>query len=101
MYARSGSKRLDREVAIKILPADFSHDEQLKIRFEREARTISQLTHPHICTLYDIGAENGVSYLVMELLNGESLADRVGRGPLALADVLRVGTQIAEALAHA
>src|SRR5437763_15696081 len=68
--------RLDRSVAIKILPSEFANNAQLKIRFEREAKTISQLTHPHICTLYDVGSENGVEYLVMELLDGESLADR-------------------------
>ncbi|HXI13692.1 MAG TPA: protein kinase, partial [Thermoanaerobaculia bacterium] len=64
--------RLERSVAIKILPAEFAADAQLKIRFEREARTISQLSHPNICTLFDVGD----GYLVMELLEGESLADR-------------------------
>ena len=86
--------RLDRSVAIKILPARLSEDAQLKLRFEREAKTISQLNHPHICTLYDVG-EN---YLVMELLEGESLADRLNKGPLPLDQVLRYGAQIAEAL---
>src|SRR5881275_4414 len=70
--------RLERNVAIKVLPANFAEDAQLRLRFEREAKTISQLNHPHICTLYDVG-EN---YLVMELLEGESLAERVARGPL-------------------
>jgi eukaryotic-like serine/threonine-protein kinase len=93
--------RLDRSVAIKVLPAALAHDAQLKVRFEREARTISQLSHPHICTLHDVGSDNGVSYLVMELLDGESLAARVARGPLPLADVLRYGAQIADALADA
>jgi Tol biopolymer transport system component len=93
--------RLDRSVAIKVLPSALAHDAQLKVRFEREARTISQLSHPHICTLHDVGSENGVSYLVMELLEGESLAARIARGPLPLAEVLRYGAQIADALANA
>src|SRR5437667_2705719 len=65
--------RLDRGVAIKVLPAEFAENAQLKMRFEREARTISQLNHPHICTLYDVGD----GYLVMELLDGQSLADKL------------------------
>src|SRR5947209_409843 len=86
--------RLDRSVAIKILSEDFAKNGQLKIRFEREAKTISQLNHPHICTLYDVG-EN---YLVMELLEGETLDERLARGPLPIEEVLRYGIQIAEAL---
>ena len=89
--------RLDRSVAIKVLPAEFAQNAQLKMRFEREAKTISQLQHPNICTLFDVG-EN---YLVMELLEGESLAQRLARGPLPLADVLRYGAEIAEALDRA
>jgi eukaryotic-like serine/threonine-protein kinase len=89
--------RLDRTVAIKFLPAELAKDSQLKLRFEREARTISQLEHPHICRLYDVGDD----YLVMELLDGESLADRLARGPLPLADVLKYGAQIAGALHRA
>jgi predicted Ser/Thr protein kinase len=89
--------RLDRSVAIKILPPDFAKDAHLKLRFEREARTISQLEHPHICRLYDVGED----YLVMELIDGESLADRLGRGPLPLAEVLKYGSQIASALDRA
>src|SRR6266568_2841312 len=80
---RARDTRLDRSVAIKILPAEFAQDVQLKTRFEREAKTISQLSHPHICALYDVGD----NYLVMELLEGESLADRVARGPLPIAEV--------------
>ncbi len=116
---RGRDTRLDRSVAIKILPAEFAQNAQLKIRFEREAKTISQLNHPHICMLYDVGeavisggpptsaagaAEvrgaplSGVSYIVMELLEGESLADRLARGPLALNEVLKYGVQIADAL---
>ena len=82
--------RLDRSVAVKILPADFSGSAQARLRFEREAKTISQLSHPNICTLYDVG-EN---YIVMELLDGETLADRVERGPMPLADVFKFGAQI-------
>ncbi len=89
--------RLDRSVAIKVLPTEFSSNAQLKLRFEREAKTISQLSHPNICTLYDVGD----NYLVMELLEGESLADRLSKGPLPLADVLRFGAQVAEALGKA
>ena len=91
---RGRDTRLDRSVAIKILPADFAQNAQFKLRFEREAKTISQLNHPNICTLYDVG-EN---YLVMELLEGESLAERVAKGPLPLEQVLRYGVQIADAL---
>jgi eukaryotic-like serine/threonine-protein kinase len=94
---RARDTRLGRDVAIKILPAEFAQDAKLKIRFEREAQTISQLSHPNICTLFDVG-EN---YLVMELLEGESLADRLTRGPLPLTDVVRIGMQIAEALGKA
>jgi Tol biopolymer transport system component len=93
--------RLDRSVAIKILPAAFADNAQLKIRFEREAKTISQLTHPNICTLYDVGNEGGVEYLVMELLEGDTLADRLARGPLPMRDVLRYGREIAAALDRA
>src|SRR5881398_1861459 len=93
--------RLDRSVAIKVLPAEFAQNAQFKIRFEREAKTISQLTHPHICTLHDVGNEAGVEYLVMELLDGESLADRLTKGPLPIEQVLRYGIEIAEALEKA
>jgi serine/threonine protein kinase len=98
---RARDTRLEREVAIKVLPESLAANAQFRARFEREAKTISQLNHPNICTLYDVGEQNGVSYLVMELLQGESLADRLSRGPLPLADVLRYGTQIASALDRA
>ncbi|HEY8130307.1 MAG TPA: serine/threonine-protein kinase [Thermoanaerobaculia bacterium] len=91
---RGRDTRLDRSVAIKILPASFAENAQFKLRFEREAKAISQLNHPHICTLYDVGD----SYIVMELLDGESLADKLAKGPLPLEQVLRYGTQIADAL---
>lgn len=89
--------RLDRSVAIKFLPPELARDSQFKLRFEREARAISQLEHPHICRLYDVGDD----YLVMELLEGESLEERLARGPLPLADVLKYGAQIAGALDRA
>src|SRR5918994_1775011 len=89
--------RLDRRVAIKILPAELAQDPEFKSRFEREAKTISQLNHPHICTLYDVGDD----FLVMELLEGETLADRLERGPLPLSEALKYGAQIAEALDRA
>ncbi|MEO6487044.1 MAG: serine/threonine-protein kinase, partial [Thermoanaerobaculia bacterium] len=103
---RAHDTRLERNVAIKILPADLAHSSQFKLRFEREAKTISQLNHPHICTLYDVGeatAADGttLSYLVMELLDGETLAERLTRGPLPVHDVLRYGIQIAGALDRA
>lgn len=98
---RARDSRLDRSVAIKVLPSDFARDEQLRERFTREAKTISQLNHPHICTLHDVGSEGDTSYLVMELIEGESLADRLAKGPLPLKDVLRYGAQIAEALDRA
>ena len=93
--------RLDRQVAIKVLPEHLAASPDLKTRFEREARAVSALNHPNICTLHDIGSQNGVDYLVMELLEGETLADRLSRGPLPPPEVLRVGTEIADALDRA
>jgi Tol biopolymer transport system component len=93
--------RLDRSVAIKILPGEFAQNAQLKLRFEREAKTISQLSHPHICTLHDVGSDGGVEYLVMELLEGQSLAERLVKGALPIDQVLRYGVEIAEALEKA
>src|SRR5262245_44803863 len=74
---RAKDTRLDRTVAIKVLPSHLSEDPELKQRFEREARTISSLNHAHICALYDVGSQNGTAYLVMEYLEGESLAQRL------------------------
>ncbi|NNE09544.1 MAG: serine/threonine protein kinase, partial [Gemmatimonadetes bacterium] len=90
--------RLDRIVALKILPQHLSSSEELRQRFEREARAISKLSHPHVCQLYDIGHESGISYLVMEYLEGETLAQRLAKGPIPLAETLKYGAQIAEAL---
>ena len=97
MY-RARDTRLDRDVAIKVLSGHFVSDPSLKERFEREARTISQLSHPNICHLYDVGSQNGTDYLVMEYLEGETLAQRLERGPLPLEEVLRYGAQVADAL---
>lgn len=93
--------RLDRSVAVKVLPSEFARNAQVKLRFEREAKTISQFAHPHICTLYDVGSEDGIDYLVMEYLEGETLAERLERGPLPIEQVLRYGTEIADALERA
>ena len=95
---RARDTRLERDVAIKVLPPGMEEDEERRQRFEREARTVSQLNHPHICTLHDVGLEDGQHYLVMELLEGDSLADRLQKGPLPLSQALRFGTQVAEAL---
>lgn len=98
---RARDTRLARDVAIKVLPSAVSSHPELRARFQREARSISQLNHPNICTLFDVGHHDGTDYLVMELLEGESLADRLARGPLPLPEVLRLGAQISEALAAA
>src|SRR6187549_115803 len=74
---RARDTRLDRSVAIKILPDHFAADTNLRSRFDREARVISQLNHPHICSLYDVGHDNGTDFLVMELIDGDTLADRI------------------------
>ena len=79
---RGRDTRLDRTVAIKILPAHFSNDPVRKQRFEREAKAISGLNHPNICTLHDVGSQDGTDYLVMECVEGESLAQRLAKGPL-------------------
>ena len=79
---RARDTRLDRSVAIKVLPAEVSNDPDRRGRFEREARAIAALTHPNICTVYDIGRHDGIDFLVMELLDGTTLADRIARGPL-------------------
>src|SRR5216683_4347262 len=79
---RARDTRLERTVAIKILPAQFSSDPARKQRFEREAKTISGLNHPHICVLYDVGQQDGIDYLVVEYLEGETLAHRLQKGAL-------------------
>jgi len=95
---RARDTRLERTVAIKILPAQLSSDPIRKQRFEREAKTISSLNHPHICVLHDVGHQDGIDYLVMECVEGETLAKRLEKGPLPLEQVLKYGAQIADAL---
>src|SRR5262245_13618713 len=93
--------RLNRSVAVKVLPPELASDPDRRSRFEREAHAIAALSHPHICTIFDIGRENGTDYLVMELLEGETLADRLGRTkarPLPMADLLRYAIEISDAL---
>src|SRR5262244_3631894 len=79
---RARDTRLDRTVAVKILPQHLSSNPERRQRFEREARAVSSLSHPHICALYDVGRQDGIDYLVMEYIQGESLADRLAKGPL-------------------
>ena len=95
---RARDTRLERTVAVKVLPSHLSASPESRQRFEREARTISQLSHPHICALYDVGREGETEYLVMEYLEGETLAERLARGPLPIEQVLRYGCEIADGL---
>src|SRR5262245_8840581 len=90
--------RLDRIVAIKTLPARFSSDAAMRQRFEREAHTLASLSHPHICPIFDVGEQNGTGYLVMEFLQGQTLAQRLERGALPLDEALRVAREIGDAL---
>ena len=98
---RARDTRLARSVAIKVLPSEFAADVRLRARFEQEARTISTLNHPHICTLHDVGRENGVAYLVMEYCDGQTLAERLERGALSFDHMLQYGIDIADALSRA
>jgi serine/threonine protein kinase/Tol biopolymer transport system component len=98
---RARDSRLGREVAIKVLPRDLASTPEIIARFEREARLISSLNHPNICIVHDVGREGDDFYLVMEMIEGESLAERTQRGPLPAAEVLRFGIQIADALDRA
>jgi eukaryotic-like serine/threonine-protein kinase len=98
---RAKDTRLGRDVAVKILPTHLSQNPEVRERFEREAKAISSLNHPHICTLYDVGREGDADYFVMELLDGESLGARLERGPLKLDEALKIGAQIADGLAAA
>src|SRR6202171_4888006 len=95
---RARDTRLDRIVAIKVLPTHLADRSELRERFEREARTIASLNHPHICPLFDIGQQDGIDYLVMEYLEGETLAQRLLKGPLPLEQVLQYAIEIADAL---
>jgi pimeloyl-ACP methyl ester carboxylesterase len=98
---RARDTRLGREVAVKILSTQLCENPQARSRFEREARVVSGLNHPHICVLHDLGREGNVDYLVMELVDGETLSERIARGPLPIADVQRIGAEIADALHRA
>jgi serine/threonine protein kinase len=98
---RARDTRLDRTVAVKILPSHLSENDEAKQRFDREARAISSLNHPNICTLYDVGHQAGVDYLVMEFLEGETLADRLRKGPLTAEQLLKYGIEICQGLEKA
>jgi Tol biopolymer transport system component len=98
---RARDTRLGRDVAVKVLPAKFAADAEMRERFEREAQTIARISHPNICSIFDVGSHEGTGYLVMELLEGESLADRVAKGALPLSQALRIGRDICAALAAA
>src|ERR1700724_4709737 len=98
---RARDTRLERDVAVKVLPTHLSSDPSLRQRLEREAKAVSKLSHPHICTLHDIGHHNGVDFLVMELVEGETLEHRLVKGPLPPEQTLRFAAQIADALAKA
>ncbi len=98
---RARDTRLGRDVAVKVLPEHLSAEPEVRARFEREARAVSSLNHPHICTLHDVGREGETDYLVMELVEGETLAARLERGALPTSEVLRLGAQIADALDRA
>jgi serine/threonine protein kinase len=98
---RARDTRLDRIVAIKILPGHLADRPNLRERFEREAKTIASLNHPHICTLYDVGHQDGTDYLVMEYIEGETLAQRLAKGPLPIQQTLQYAIEIADALGKA
>ncbi len=95
---RANDTRLHRTVAIKVLPEDVAWNPDLRQRFEREARAVAALNHPHICTLHDIGGQDEMEYLVMEHLEGESLAQRLAKGALPLDEALKIAIEIADAL---
>ena len=98
---RARDTRLGREVAVKVLPDHLSQSEQARQRFEREARSASGLNHTNICAVYDIGVQDDVSYMVMELLEGETLAQRIERGPMPMGELLAVALPLADALDRA
>src|SRR5688572_32197768 len=87
---RARDTRLGRDVAIKVLPQHLSSNSEVRARFEREAKTVSSLNHPNVCTLFDVGREGDTDYLVMELIEGETLAVRLAKGPMSVDDVLKI-----------
>ena len=95
---KAKDSRLDRIVAVKVLPATFALNDDIKQRFEREAKTISSLNHPNICTLFDVGKQDGLQYLVMEFIEGETLSEKIKRGPILMKEFLEISIQIADAL---
>jgi eukaryotic-like serine/threonine-protein kinase len=95
---RARDTRLDRTVAVKVLPSHLSENAEHKRRFEREARAISALSHPHICSLHDVGHQDGIDYLVMEYVEGETLSERLVKGPLSTEQLFRYGIEMADAL---
>jgi len=95
---RARDTRLARDVAVKILPEALARDTEFQERFTREARVLSQIEHPHICPVYDVGTASGAPYLVMPLLDGETLAQRLAKGRLSVSDALRIAIEIADAL---
>src|SRR5512136_3487115 len=98
---RAHDTRLQRDVALKVLPAETLGDETARARLVREARLASKLNHPHICTIYEVGESDGQTFVAMELVEGQPLSARVADGPLPVEQVLRYGQQMADALAHA
>ena len=98
---RAIDTRVGRTVAIKVLPPDAAAQSDRRLRFEREAQAVARLNHPHICTLYDVGQQDGIEFLVMEYLDGETLGARLARGPLPLAEALKHAAALAQALARA
>ena len=98
---RAHDTRLERDVALKVLPAETLGDETARARLVREARLASQLNHPHICTIYEVGESDGRTFVAMELVDGQALSASLAEGPLPLDQVLRYGQQMADALAHA
>src|SRR6202163_2478266 len=94
---RAKDTRLDRTVADRILPSHLSDNPDARQRFDREARAISSLNHPNICTMHDVGHQEGIDFLVMEFLEGETLAERLRKGPLALKETLKIGMEVCEA----
>jgi eukaryotic-like serine/threonine-protein kinase len=98
---RARDTRLDRTVAIKVLPEHLCSSTEARPRFDREARAISALSHPNICHLYDVGQQDGISFLVMEYLEGETLADRLQKGPIPIDEVFSIAEEICKGLEQA